>query len=258
VSKTFNAYAVYYDLLYRDKDYQSEAAFVKSLLDKNSIRSDARILELGCGTGKHAFCFASLGYRVDGIDLSPTMIEAAVMQTPDEMKTSVSFSVGDVRDVVFGRSFDAVVSLFHVASYQTTNSDLQNMFASASRHLDTNGVFIFDCWYGPAVLFERPEARTKTMSSDDYEVIRSAVPVIDVNRNCVEVQYSMRVRDKKDSSVAEIKESHCMRYLFLPEVELILEAQGMRLVDSVEWGTSADLSQGSWYATFVAVKVSAS
>ena len=37
-------------------------------------------------------------------------------------------------------------------SYQTSNDDLNATFASARANLKQGGVFIFDCWYGPALL----------------------------------------------------------------------------------------------------------
>ena len=72
----FYEYAKYYDLLYREKDYLKETSYVENLLKKfrNNIGS---ILELGCGTGKHAMILAKSGYTVNGIDLSNNMIDEA-------------------------------------------------------------------------------------------------------------------------------------------------------------------------------------
>ena len=67
---------------------------------------------------------------------------------PDER---VSFDIGDVRTVRFDQKFDAVAALFHVMSYQVTDSDLTETIRTASSHLAVGGVFLFDCWYGPAV-----------------------------------------------------------------------------------------------------------
>ncbi len=53
MSKTFDLYSEYYDLLYKDKNYKKEADYIASLIKTNAPHTKS-ILELGCGTGKHA------------------------------------------------------------------------------------------------------------------------------------------------------------------------------------------------------------
>ena len=76
MKEVFDSYARYYDLLYHDKDYAAESAYVASHLKRHSPRA-ARILELGCGTGAHAEHLARLGYAVHGVDQSETMLARA-------------------------------------------------------------------------------------------------------------------------------------------------------------------------------------
>ncbi|HEY2400385.1 MAG TPA: class I SAM-dependent methyltransferase, partial [Steroidobacteraceae bacterium] len=61
MTEVFDAYAAYYDLLYRDKDYPGEARYVQSLLRRHGV-SDGDLLELGCGTGRHAEQLVRLGF----------------------------------------------------------------------------------------------------------------------------------------------------------------------------------------------------
>ena len=53
----FGLYSRYYDLLYRNRDYAREAAFVAEQLESAGL-SGRHILELGCGTGTHAVLLA--------------------------------------------------------------------------------------------------------------------------------------------------------------------------------------------------------
>jgi len=93
MTEVFDAYAAYYDLLYRDKDYPAEVRYVQSLLRRHGVNS-GEILELGCGTGKHAEQLARLGYSVHGIDLSPSMVDIARRRTSSDR---IRFDVGDAR-----------------------------------------------------------------------------------------------------------------------------------------------------------------
>jgi SAM-dependent methyltransferase len=133
----FGAYSQYYNLLYKDKDYAGETEYVHGLIQKHRQGAQS-ILDLGCGTGRHDLLLAHMGYEVTGIDLSEEMLAIARSQTliphPSPLKStcsSVNFHQGDIRSIRLERSFDAVVSLFHVISYQTTNDDLRAAFATA-------------------------------------------------------------------------------------------------------------------------------
>jgi SAM-dependent methyltransferase len=257
----FGAYSQYYDLLYKDKDYAGEAAYVRSLIER--YRPGARsVLDLGCGTGRHALLLAESGYRMTGVDRSPEMLTEANQQlasaSAEQAKRLASsgaaptFLQGDVRTVRVGRKFDVVVSLFHVMSYQTSNDDLRAALCTVKEHLEPGGVAIFDCWYGPAVLTERATARTRQLENERISLVRSAEPVLHPNRNCVDVNYRVLITDKHSGAVQELRETHTMRYLFSPEVELLLEASGLELRDSVEFMSNGPLGANTWNAVFVA------
>ena len=72
----FKHYARYYDLLYKDKDYSAEVKYVVNKI-QNFCPKAKKILDLGCGTGKHAALLAEVGFEVTGIDQSRDMIALA-------------------------------------------------------------------------------------------------------------------------------------------------------------------------------------
>lgn len=249
----FANYARYYDLLYRDKDYAAEVDFVAGLMSRNGV-STGSLLELGCGTGRHAGLLATKGYSVDGVDLSSDMVAQAQTRLdglPSDVGRRLKFLQGDVRSVRLGQVHDAVISLFHVASYQTTNAELMAMFDTAAAHLETGGVFVFDCWYGPAVLTDRPAVRIRRLSDDQFDVLRIAEPVMYPNDNVVDVNYTVLMTDRRTGEVETTKETHRMRYLFVPELVLMLGSTGFDLVECLQW-MGGGLGFGSWAATFVA------
>jgi SAM-dependent methyltransferase len=253
---TFDLYAAYYDLLYEDKGYGAEAAFVARLIRDHA--PDARsLLELGCGTGKHALALAREGFSLKGIDLSSRMVDRATMRLanatlPQGLK--VIFGTGDVRTARFDQTFDAVVSLFHVMSYQVGNNDLIETIRTAASHLAPGGVFVFDCWYGPAVLTIRPDVRVKRCENSEIRVFRVAEPVMHPNRNVVDVHYTIWIEQKATGTSAQFSEVHPMRYLFYPEVEMMLASAGLKIQRACEWMSDKPLDFTTWSATFVAVK----
>jgi SAM-dependent methyltransferase len=246
----FGNYSRYYDLLYRDKDYRGEAAYIESLI--RTQRPGARsVLDLGCGTGRHASLLAERGYDVTGVDRSPAMLAEARARGTGTKGGRTEFVEGDVRSVRLGKQFDVVVSLFHVMSYQTTNADLAAAFATLRAHLAPGGLFIFDCWYGPAVLNLRPATRVLRLEDDAIAVTRLAEPVLHPNANVVDVNYHVFVRDKQTSAVSELREKHAMRYLFAPEVEFLLAAAGLKQEQLAAFMADGAPGLDTWTAVFL-------
>jgi SAM-dependent methyltransferase len=250
----FAGYSRYYDLLYRDKDYSGESKYVAGLIRRHSPHASS-IMEIGCGTGAHAVELAQLGFDVTGVDRSEGMLDDDDIRRSSadpQIASRMSFSQGDARTVRLGRTFDAVISLFHVMSYQATNVDLAAAFETARAHLHHDGVFVFDCWYGPAVLRQWPSVTKKILSDDSTEIDRTAEPVVHANRDIVDVNYTVHVTDKATSATETLRETHRMRYLFTPEIELMLSAAGMTLVDSRAWMSDDPPGFESWAACFAA------
>jgi ubiquinone/menaquinone biosynthesis C-methylase UbiE len=251
--KVFDAYSEYYDLLYKDKDYDSETEYIEKFIKK--YNPDAKtILDLGCGTGRHDFIFAERGYRVTGVELSEQMIENAnkKLKSSGIIFENLEFVKGDIKEIMLNEEYDIIVSLFHVMSYQTKNADIKKTLKTVKRHLKSDGVFIFDFWYGPAVLTIRPESRIKRLESKEYLIERAAQPVLKINENVVDVNYKVKIKEISNGNNSEIIETHSMRYFFLPEINLFLDDNEMNLIHYEEWMTSNELTENSWSVLAIA------
>jgi SAM-dependent methyltransferase len=249
---TFKAYARYYDLLYRDKDYGAEVEYLNKLIQTN-LPGAATLLDLGCGTGNHDFPLRQKGYRVTGIDISGENIALAreKLDAQGGPVDGIHFMDADICDIRLHRRFDAVISVFHVMSYLTTNGELLAAFKTAAEHLVPGGIFIFDCWYGPAVLTELPATRVKRVAQEGLVLTRIAEPEIHFNKNCVDVHYEL-IAEKEHNTVQRIAETHRMRYLFQPEIESWLAAAGLELESAEEWLSGRPIGRDTWGGCFIA------
>ena len=86
------------------KGTEQEVAF---LVERLALKPPARILDAGCGPGRHALALAARGFDVVGVDLSPDFVDLA-LAAADEHAT---FVVGDIRDLDYVAEFDAVICL---------------------------------------------------------------------------------------------------------------------------------------------------
>ena len=246
----FGVYASYYDALYRDKDYKAECDFLEQIFARYAHAPVRTILDLGCGTGGHALPLARRGYTVTGVDLSEHMLEKA-RQKAAEAGLAVSFHHGDIRTLDLDRTFDAVIAMFAVISYQTSNEDLAAAFRTARRHLEPSGLFVFDCWFGPAVLVQRPTDRYKIVEINGERIIRFAHPTLDIMRHTVQVDYKV-LRLKDDRVLDEVDESHVMRFLFPQEIAHYLGEAGFRLEKLCPFMVlDRDVSEQDWNVSVI-------
>jgi SAM-dependent methyltransferase len=241
-------YAQYYDLLYKDKDYESEANYIIFLI-KMFYPEAKSILDLGCGTGRHAKLFSDAGFEVLGVDQSPYMLQEAMNRKNDNL----DFIEGDIRFLNLKRKFDIVTALFHVLSYQNNNKDVENLFKTAYEHLNKNGLFIFDFWYGPTVMTQKPEVRIKELENANVKFIRIALPKIDYSKNIVEVHYNIFAMEKNNTFL-EYKEIHPMRFFFDPELELFVEITGFKLESKFAWMKLDMPTENDWSVVWVVRK----
>ncbi len=250
----FDEYAKYYDLLYADKDYALEAEFISEIIYRHAPGTRS-LLELGCGSARHALQLVQKGFAVTGVDLSSKMIargQQQIAQLPVEMRDRIKLMQADATRFTSAVQYDGVISLFHVVDYQTTNHALNGIFGTARAALSERGVFLFDFWYGPAVLSERPQVREKRVETPEVCLNRIAEPSVDIHRNVVDVNYTLIVADRVRGHLEEIKEVHSIRYLFLPEIELFATNNGFEIVESGEWLTGKRLHPQCWSGYVVA------
>jgi SAM-dependent methyltransferase len=249
----FQKYSAYYDLLYRDKNYAAEAAYVARLI-RSAVPTARTILELGSGTGRHGRLLAAMGFDVHGIERSAEMVAVARAASCAGASGSFTCEVGDICGASLGRTFDAVISLFHVVSYQTSNQALQAAFRVAADQLAPGGQFLFDVWHGPAVLSQRPSERVKEVADERYRVKRTVRPELDTNRGTVNVVYHMECEERPSGKIERFSEEHLMRYLFPTEVDLLARNCGLRQVAIEEFLTGKPPSPDTWGVLYILQK----
>lgn len=142
--ESFHDYAYYYNIFYRDKDYAGEAKVVNEIIKKYGKQNfEKKLLNIGCGTGRHDLELNKLGYKIHGIDLSEDMINIAKDNVSD--REVFLYEVQDARNFKVKEPYDIITSLFHVMSYQNTNEDLSRVFQCVHKALNRGGyLFLMD------------------------------------------------------------------------------------------------------------------
>lgn len=250
----FQKYADYYDILYKDKDYKKECDFLEKIFRKYSKKSVRSIFDLGCGTGGHSLILAKRGYEMTGLDLSSQMIKTAKNKSFKE-KIKADFFAGDIRKINLKKEFDAAISMFAVISYLTADKDLLSAFRTAASHLKKKGIFVFDFWFGPAVLNEKPQPKFKIIKKGNKKTIRFSSPVLDPLKHTVNLEFEI-IELLKDKVKSNIREIHKIRFFFPAEIKNCLKKSGFRMIKICPFGNlNKKPSTTDWNVMVVAQKI---
>lgn len=254
MNEVFTKYAKYYDVLYSDKDYDEEIKFIESSLKKYYKLDSMDVLDLGCGTGGHMIPLLKQGYNLTGVDLSSSMLSIA----RDKIKMQgfkaklINQSIAEFKS---NKKFGICICMFDVVNYITKNSELLKSFKNIRKHMKKNGILIFDFWYGPGVLNIKPSMRIKDLKTNEFRIIRTVEPEMEINNHLLKSHYNIIVI-KKDKIIDEFKETHIMRYLFPLELELYLERSDFKLINFSSFPDfNRPPSETSWSASAIALAV---
>jgi SAM-dependent methyltransferase len=249
----FKDFARYYDQIYQDKNYSLECDLIETIFREYGKGASHEVLDLGCGSGGHSVILARRGYHVDGLDRSEEMLSIAREKALHEgIGYNLRFHNGDIRHFTIEGLFDAAVMMFAVLGYQHENSAVLSTLKSIRRHLRPDGLLIFDIWYGPAVLAQRPAQRVKLLSESGRRVLRIASGSLDTRRHLSAVHYHiLEITD--DRLVAEAQEDHTMRFFFPMELEFLLDSSGFDLLRLTAFpGLEKEADETTWNALVVA------
>lgn len=146
----FDNYSRKYDEESFVQGTEGECDFIEEEIDHNK---SIGILDIGCGTGRHAIELSERGYSVKGIDLSQAQINRAIEKSK-EKGLSVDFSVADARSLEFEAEFDLVIMICE-GGFSLMETDEMNylILNNASKALKSKGKFIFTSLNGLFPLF---------------------------------------------------------------------------------------------------------
>ena len=146
----FTNYAHQYDSQDFTAGTIGEVDFIEAEIHRNRA---CRILDIGCGTGRHSIELARRGYSVVAIDLSASML-AKARSKARESSVSVEFMQADARHLPFRGEFDLAIMLCEGAFPLMQTDEMNFMILQAAANaLKANGQFIFTTLNGLFPLF---------------------------------------------------------------------------------------------------------
>ena len=178
----------YYDLIYSQKDYATEAAILKGLIAKHKASSGIDLLDVGCGTGHH---LKHLGddFSCTGIDINGKMLEIARKNVD-----GAEFIEADMITMDLDRRFDVITCLFSSIGYVKTYQNLGKTLRNFAHHLKPGGLLLIEPWFTEDV-YSVGAPFMDTYEDDDVKIARLNVSMKEGNVSVMEMHYLIAERD---------------------------------------------------------------
>ncbi|MFA6980267.1 MAG: class I SAM-dependent methyltransferase [Ignavibacteriaceae bacterium] len=129
--------------VYRHRNSEEAEILVSFILSEINLPAKAKVLDLGCGAGRHALLLAKRGFEVTGVDQSANLLSVAA----DEAQKNglhASFIRDDIRTVQFQEKFNLILNVFTSFGYFENDEDNFSLFSNVESLLLDDGIFVFD------------------------------------------------------------------------------------------------------------------
>lgn len=160
----YGKFAEHYDDIYFWKDTRKEVEFIDKMVDKH--KTGRIVLDIACGTGRHAALMEEKGYDVVGVDINDKMLSIAKRKVK-----GVEFLKGDMKDLkIKDRCFDIVMCMFTAITYNLNIDELRRTLSNFYDLLNSPGIVVFDA----GILKETYQRGKLSMDvvDRDYPIVR--------------------------------------------------------------------------------------
>jgi len=217
----FENYGEKYDKEVFTQGTMGECDFLEKELnaDKN-----LKILDVGCGTGRHAIELTKRGYDVTGIDLSESQLESARKKAAQQ-HLEIDFQQQDARDLPFEDEFDVGIMLCE-GGFPLMETDEMNfeILKNVTKSLKENGKFIFTTLNGLFPLFHSVEKFLEGESEEGNATYRSNTFDLMTFRD-----YNITELEDDDGNKKTLESNE--RYYVPSEITWLLKSLGYQKID---------------------------
>lgn len=216
----FTETAELYDLIYDQfRDYAADVERVAALI-RDQAPHTRSILDVGCGTGRHAQGLArEHGLRLDGLDIEPRFVKMAAQRVPEGR-----FVTGDMADFDLGRRYDLILCLFSSIGYVKTRERLEGAARCFSRHLAPGGLAVVEPWFTPDS-FTPGRVYLTCAETEDVKISRMSTSSVRDGLSVLDFQYLVGTAD----GVRHLRETHELGLFTREEMQAGLEAGGLEV-----------------------------
>lgn len=157
----------YYHTLYKHRDDTEAQEFMQNLVSFLNLNANDKILDLGCGRGRHSIFLNSLGFNMVGADLSKNSIKYAKQFENERLQ----FVEHDMRNP-FKSKFNAILNLFTSFGFFENDQEDIDILVNIKKGLLPKGVAIIDFMNSNKVIKHLVAEETQTIDRITFHITR--------------------------------------------------------------------------------------
>jgi len=214
----------HYDLQYAN--YTRDLAFYVGL----ARAARGPVLEVACGTGRVHLPLLQAGVDADGFDLVPAMLaelrrKAAVLGLEPRVRA------GDMRDFTMPRRYALVIVPFRAFLHNLTTDDQLRTLRACREHLASDGRLVLDLFYPSFARLTEPDGEWRLENRFAHPATGAPLEVWsraerDRVHQTMQVEMELRELDAAGTVTARHAHGFGLRWIFAPEMELLLRTAG--------------------------------
>ena len=205
----------FYHQLYANRDENEAAAFIHELVNELEPTANSKMLDLGCGSGRHSKYLASKGFEVTGIDLASSSIRQAKRWETEKLH----FYRHDMR-VPFGRNvFDIVFNFFTSFGYFEDPSEDHKVVNNIYSALKPGGVLVMD-------YINSIPAEKKLIGKEEKEIDGI---IYNINRWTNETHFFKKIRIDNIAMAEPVEHIERVKKFSVDDFQNLFTANGLQL-----------------------------
>lgn len=166
-----------------EKQTSNEVSMIENILN---IYPPLKMLDIGCGIGRHSIEFARRGYDVKGIDVAETYLKQAIEKSK-ELNLNITFEFKRGSQITEQDTYDFAIAYYHTLGFMDDN-ELQIHFSNIYKAIKTDGKFLLRT-AGPQIIPNIKQEKIRNWGEKNNQFILSEKYIEDGYRieNCITI-----------------------------------------------------------------------
>jgi SAM-dependent methyltransferase len=207
-----------------DLNRKAEVDFIDHCFRRFARRRVRRVLDIACGTGPHLLRLAARGYRMTGLDLSPSNIEF-LRERARQKGFQPRLVLDDMTDFRLSGPVDAAICMQDSQGHLLTNDQIVAHLRAVARAVAPGGLYVFDrymasSWTNPARSWRWSRRRGHLVVRASFSALHDLDPVSQVFRE------RMQFETVENGTRRRYRQSHLSRMVFPQELKALVALAG--------------------------------